>query len=80
MSAATCFVVIQEGGSTGELYLNAYDTIEEAESFRRSCAEAAYQTSEPLEVPVDLADHPEFNNIAEALIRAAVCGLETFEE
>jgi len=78
MSEPTCFVVIQEGGSSGELYLNTYNTVQDATDFRRSCATAAYRTSEPIEVPVSLADHPAFAEVAEAIVRAGVCGLESF--
>ncbi len=44
------FVLIQEGGSSTELYLHAHGSREEAEQDRIDCAQGAYRTSEILEV------------------------------
>lgn len=44
-------VVVQEGGSTGELYAHAFTTRKDAKRFTRSCARAAYRATAPLEVP-----------------------------
>lgn len=53
-------ILVQEGGSSGELYLHAWDTNEEAEQDRIDCSNGAYRTSPILCVPVSLADHPAF--------------------
>lgn len=46
------WAVIQEGGSSIELYLSVWDTQEEAEGFRQDCsASGAYRTGEPVELP-----------------------------
>ena len=45
------YALIQEGGTSDELYLHVHDTMEEAEADRRSCAKGAYRTTEPIEVP-----------------------------
>ena len=45
------YALIQEGGSSGELYLHVHDTLEEAEADRQRCAEGAYRTTEPKEMP-----------------------------
>lgn len=48
-----CFVVIQEGGSSTELYLHAFDSWKNAVDFRLSCMdEGAYCTTGPCKVPV----------------------------
>lgn len=49
------YVLVQEGGSSNELYVHAHATLIEAEDGRKSCAEAAYRTSHALEVPPELA-------------------------
>lgn len=48
------FAVIQQGGSSEELYLHISNTEEDAEAFRRSCEDAAYATSCVVEVPRSL--------------------------
>jgi len=52
---APVHMVLQEGGSSRELYLHAYATPEKANEFRVSCAKGAYRTSPVIEVPPDLA-------------------------
>ena len=47
----TMLVVVQEGGSTGELYAHGFTRRREADRFRRSCARASYRATEPVEVP-----------------------------
>ena len=47
----TMLVIVQEGGSTGELYAHAFTTRKDAKRFTRSCARAAYRATEPVEVP-----------------------------
>jgi hypothetical protein len=62
------FILIQEGGSSQELYLHTHNTMEEAKRDRISCAEASYSTSPVLEVPKSLADHPDFHAVVESLL------------
>ena len=65
------FLVIQEGGSSDELYANAYETEADALDFRQSAAESSYPTSEPIAVPLVILDHPEFIEIAQKIALAA---------
>lgn len=55
------YYVVQRGGSSGELFLIGYNTLAAAKCFRKSCAEAAYKTSEPVRVSRELADQPRFD-------------------
>lgn len=65
------FLVIQEGGSSQELYVQSLFTRAQAARYQASCgAEGAYRTSDVIEVSADLAEHPDFYRIAEQLARA----------
>jgi len=44
-------LIVQEGGSSGEFYIHAHNTVKQANADRRSCAKGAYRTSEPIYVP-----------------------------
>lgn len=67
------YVLIQEGGSTYELYIHAHPTLDEAEADRVSCEEdGAYRTSDIIEVPRSLADQPGFYELAEQLVGSVV--------
>lgn len=67
------YMLIQEGGSSAELYIHAHETFSEAENDRVSCADdGSYRTSEIIEVPSDLAAHPKFFEVAEQLARATL--------
>ena len=78
------FCVIQEGGSSTELYLHVSDSADDAEAFRKSCAtEGAYRTSGVIEAPVVLKrlnekDRQEILNWVESLI-GATKGLDLAE-
>lgn len=51
----TAFAVIQEGGTSSELYLSSFTFQEEALDFRRDCTrDGAYRTSSPIEIPAEL--------------------------
>lgn len=66
------FIVIQEGGSSGELYAHAFNTNTDAENYRRVASEEwGYRTTAPLPVPSSLVDHPAFLEMAEELVKAA---------
>ena len=47
----TMHVVVQEGGSTGELYAHGFTRRRDATRFTRSCARASYRATAPVEVP-----------------------------
>jgi hypothetical protein len=65
------FVLIQEGGTSFELYIHAHTTREDAEDDRKSCeTDGAYRTSDILEVPSSLADQTGFYELAEKLVCA----------
>lgn len=68
------YVLIQEGGSSGELYLHSHPSLKEAEEDRRSCEEdGAYRTSPIIEIPDALATHAEvFYQAVEAILRASL--------
>lgn len=67
------FVVVQQGGSSLEVYIHSSSTREDAEAFRVECEEGAYQTSEIIEVPAALAAHGEtFYEVLEAVAQAAI--------
>lgn len=70
------FVVIQEGGSSGEVYVHTLNSRAHATAYRASAGEGAYRTSAVVEVPASLLDHPDFQRVAEDLVRAAVLTLE----
>jgi hypothetical protein len=66
------YILIQEGGSSCELYIHAHSTRADAESDRFSRRDdGSYRTSEDIiEVPVSLANHPMFYEFAEMLVGA----------
>jgi hypothetical protein len=63
------FVLIQEGGTSFELYIHAHSSRMDAEDDRVSCeTDGAYQTSNILEVPSSLGNLPGFYELAEQLV------------
>jgi hypothetical protein len=68
----TVYLIVQEGGSSSELYVHAWDTRKDAEQDRIDCAsDGAYRTSKVVEAPADLVNHPEFYSVVEDLLRAS---------
>lgn len=68
---SSVFCLVQEGGSSEELYLHSWDTLKDAEQDREDCAsDGAYCTGPIVEVPTSLASHPKFYDVVEALIRS----------
>lgn len=71
-------LIIQEGGSSTEMYVHAHENLKQARADRRSCARAAYRTSEPIKVPEALSrvlqDFPgaevEFYKVLEDVLKA----------
>lgn len=72
VSEPQVFVVVQEGGSSTEIYAAAFDTEDDAKAYRDSCEEGAYRTSKPVPVPRSLADHPGFSNFVHDLLSASI--------
>ena len=72
------FLVVQEGGSSEEIYIHVSNTADEAEAHRIECAKGAYRTSSVFEVPAALAavgeDAYEFiENVAKAVVSGLEC-------
>lgn len=68
----TVHLYVQEGGSSTEIYLHAFNTAKQAAAGRRSCAAASYGTSQVVSAPASLVDHPEFFNVVEALLKGSL--------
>ena len=63
------YLLVQEGGSYGELYLRTAETLEEAHAFRVACLNAgSYRTTTPVAAPVSLLSHPQFFDVVGALL------------
>ncbi len=68
----TAWLLVQEGGSSSELYVHGWDTQEEAEDDRVNCTRnGAYRTSPVIEVNASLTNHPAFYETVEALLSAS---------
>ena len=63
-------LVVQQGGSTKEMYVHTFDTLEHADKFRKSARDkGGYSTSKPLTVPVGIEDYiEEIQNIISATL------------
>jgi hypothetical protein len=72
-AGAPVFALIQEGGSSSELYLHAHSSEEEALEDRYSCTEeGSYRTSTVVELPPAVAALGEmFYEAAEVLLQAS---------
>ena len=63
------YLLVQEGGSYGELYLRTAETLEEAHASRVACLNAgSYRTTTPVAAPVSLLSHPQFFDVVGALL------------
>jgi hypothetical protein len=79
MSTKKLYLVIQQGGSSREMYVHAHGTLTEARKDRKSCEKASYQTTEPIRVPETLAAVllsnmdacGDFYNVMESTLRLA---------
>jgi len=65
------YAVIQEGGATGEVYLNIYDKKKDARKFIKSCDKVSYRTSGIIPLPATLLSNPHHIDALEALVQAA---------
>jgi hypothetical protein len=73
MKRKKAYLVVQEGGSSTEIYLHAHDTLKDAHLDRKDCRiNGAYRTSVPIEVPADLAEVLLGNALAEAAFYTVV--------
>jgi hypothetical protein len=50
------FYIVQEGGSSEELYVHGFDSSKDAEAHRVSCSKSSYRTTEVVEVPGAVAN------------------------
>ena len=67
----TVYTVIQEGGTSSEVYLSVFDTLDDAREFKADCWEdGAYRTSSVGEVEVDDEGRMGFDEV-ESLIQCA---------
>lgn len=65
------YILVQEGGSSYEHYVHAWDTPEEAEQDRIDCSrDGSYATTPVMEVSAELANQPEFYEVLELVIRS----------
>ncbi len=65
------YMLIQEGGSSEELYIHAHTSHGEAEDDRENCDEnGAYRTSEIVTAPVNIANKEGFYEFIEEVVRA----------
>ncbi len=62
------FLLIQEGGSSLELYVHGHESAEQAEDDRADCTQSSYRTSPYVEVPGSLASHPAFYETIDAIV------------
>lgn len=78
------YLVIQEGGSSAELYPHLFDRRREAEVYRVACAkEGAYRTTPLIKVPARLAktirEHSEFERVFNMLLSDALDALDDLD-
>lgn len=72
------YVVLQQGGSSAEMYVHVHDSLHDANADRKECEKGAYKTSEPIEVPADVAkllnENPDVDvwSFVEDIVQAAV--------
>lgn len=67
--ASPHFVLVQEGGSSSELYVHGHESAENAQADREDCSSSgAYQTTPAIEVPGSLASHPDFYAVLEEVL------------
>jgi hypothetical protein len=66
------YLVVQEGGSSVDIYTHVFDTEKDAKAYRSSSADdGSYRTSAPILLPISLTGHPAFGAVAEAIAKGA---------
>lgn len=71
--ASSMYCVIQEGGSSEEIYLAADDSLDGAQKLRQSMSDGSYRSSNVVEVPCALAALGElFFESADQLLKASL--------
>lgn len=69
------YIVAQEGGSSGEMYVHAFDSELDALKYRLECERAAYRTTPP--VPMDSgAITPHIMDVIGELLSAVANSLD----
>lgn len=67
------FLVVQEGGSSTELYAHGFEKLKHAEKYRMSCKkDGSYRTSVPVEIPPHLVNDPQFYSVVEEILKASL--------
>lgn len=49
------YLIIQQGGSSTEMYVHPHNSLKEAKADIKSCGKASYNTTEPIEIPEGLS-------------------------
>lgn len=55
VNVGAAFLVVQQGGSSSEVYIHVSESEEMAQEFKDDCEKGAYHTSEILPVPKEVA-------------------------
>lgn len=67
------FLVVQEGGSSTEMYAHGFEKLSHAEKYRKDCEkEGSYRTSVPVEIPAHFAGDPAFYAVVEEILKASL--------
>lgn len=66
------WIVVQEGGSSSEIYAHSFDCEEGANLFRMGCSEGGYRTGKPVKVPAFLVDDPNFGIALEEILKTTL--------
>lgn len=65
------YLVTQEGGATGELYVHTFRNDEEAVAYRHNCVDdGSYRTAPPVKLTGLLPHCDNFHEMAESIVRA----------
>lgn len=74
------YLVVQEGGTSTELYVSSYESEADAQEARVDCGRGAYRTTPAIEVPGGVAALGEdFYSVVEKVVRA-MPEMESLEE
>lgn len=66
------YLVVQEGGSSTEIYCQEFDILSEAQEYRLECERSAYRTSPIINIPRTLADAPGFSDAVQSALVASL--------
>lgn len=66
-------LVVQQGGSTKEMYLHTFNEKKDVRNYKRSCDRASYNTSPAISVPVGLEKYiDDIDKIVTAALNLAL--------